>query len=203
MSPLLVLGALYLLSRSQGAAPAWPTPKSPPPPRPPPPVPAQRPAPAQPKQPTARKAPARKPAPRGAQKPAAPARPPAPAPPPPAPPPPVAARPSSAPLPPPTPIRPVPPAPAPPQRLGREAQVLDAQRMLNALGARLVPDGLYGPKTRGAWQTLATKQGLVPDFVRTGPKSAAVDNDTYERIRTAAAAKGRGVVGGDGYVYIP
>jgi peptidoglycan hydrolase-like protein with peptidoglycan-binding domain len=101
----------------------------------------------------------------------------------------------------------------------REILVADAQRIAITLGQSLKPDGLFGPKTAGAWGALAAQHGLDPSFTRLGPRTAQVSATTYDTLRAQAqnpkaAAKaqagkllkkfGGGIFGTpDGDVYIP
>lgn len=68
-----------------------------------------------------------------------------------------------------------------------EVLVADAQRIAITLGQSLKPDGLFGPKTAGAWATLARKRGLEPSFVRIGPRTASVDAHTLAALHAAAS----------------
>jgi hypothetical protein len=54
------------------------------------------------------------------------------------------------------------------------------QRVLNARGAKLVRDGLYGPKTANAWIKAASAKGLKSEIVRRGPKLVTVNAHTYD-----------------------
>jgi len=60
------------------------------------------------------------------------------------------------------------------------------QQALNARGARLVPDGLYGPKTAAAWRSLASSKGLTPTIVRKAPTLADVATHTFDALSVPA-----------------
>lgn len=68
----------------------------------------------------------------------------------------------------------------------KNAPVLDLQKRLNARGAKLKADGLYGPKTATAWQTFAKSKGLPPTISRVGPKIAKVATQTYDALSVPA-----------------
>lgn len=78
--------------------------------------------------------------------------------------------------------------------------VLNVQKLINKLGARpaLKQDGLFGPKTVGAWRALSNQRGLDPTIVRIGPKTVDVSPQTYARLNA-----GRMVSGYDPPLYIP
>lgn len=61
--------------------------------------------------------------------------------------------------------------------------VATLQRALNARGAKLVPDGLYGPKTAAAWAKLAASKALPGAITRKGPQTAEVVTHTYDVLR--------------------
>lgn len=65
-----------------------------------------------------------------------------------------------------------------------------AQRTLMALGAKLDADGLYGPKTRSAWESAAKSRGLVPTFERVDGQTARVDGDTSRKLSALAIGRG-------------
>lgn len=185
MSGIGGLLLLWIMSRAGGGAliPSWPTPASPPPPAPPPPMP---PAPAgftAVKRRKAARPAATLPSPDGPM------------------PSPDRAPPTSAVTPGVTPTM-------PPAALDRGVTVADAQRVLLAIEPlpknapksmrKSFSDGLYGPKTRGAWAHIAGKRGLDPLFERIDGKHATVAIRTWEVLRAEAARSGT-VVG----MYIP
>lgn len=63
------------------------------------------------------------------------------------------------------------------------AAVIDLQKVVNARGGKLKPDGLYGPKTASAWSALARSKGLPATISRGGPKTAWVESRTYDALR--------------------
>lgn len=65
----------------------------------------------------------------------------------------------------------------------KNVSVLEAQQILNRLGAGLKPDGLYGPKTASAWQRIAKSKGQAPTISRVGPKIAKVSVKTYDALK--------------------
>lgn len=67
-------------------------------------------------------------------------------------------------------------------KLGVEA----AQKALNSLGAKLVVDDLYGPKTAAAWAAEAQRRGLIGDFLRVDKNTANVDKTAYATIYAAS-----------------
>lgn len=73
------------------------------------------------------------------------------------------------------------PKPAPKTTL-RQAVVADLQAIMIARGARITKDGLYGPKTAGAWSELAHKKGLPPQIKRVNSKIASVSSVTYDAL---------------------
>lgn len=64
----------------------------------------------------------------------------------------------------------------------RQAVVADLQKIMIARGARITADGLYGPKTAGAWSELAHKKGLPPQIKRVNSKIASVSSVTYDAL---------------------
>jgi peptidoglycan hydrolase-like protein with peptidoglycan-binding domain len=60
--------------------------------------------------------------------------------------------------------------------------VLKLQQVLNSRGAKLVPDGLFGPKTAAAWSKLAAAKALPPSISRVAPKLAQVVTHTYDAL---------------------
>jgi len=86
------------------------------------------------------------------------------------------------------PVAPKPaPAPAPkpvakPAAESVVATVLEAQRKLNAQGAALKEDGLYGPKTRDAWGDLAAKHGVSSRFEKVDAKNVRIDSQTAKKF---------------------
>jgi outer membrane biosynthesis protein TonB len=64
--------------------------------------------------------------------------------------------------------------------------VRDLQTVLNARGAKLTRDGLYGPKTASAWSSLAKRKGLPPTISRVSPKIARVVMHTYDALSVPA-----------------
>lgn len=58
--------------------------------------------------------------------------------------------------------------------------VVKIQQILNNYGAKLKPDGLFGPKTQNAWRSVANKKHLAPTITRDSAKSAKVVTHTYE-----------------------
>ncbi len=61
-----------------------------------------------------------------------------------------------------------------------DVHVFDLQSILISRGAKLARDGLYGPKTAGAWSALAKKKGLPASITRVGPQVARVVTQTYD-----------------------
>jgi hypothetical protein len=64
--------------------------------------------------------------------------------------------------------------------------VLSIQDALISRGVTLKRDGLYGPKTAGAWQSMAKQKGLPPQISRLGPKTARVVSHTYDALMVPA-----------------
>ena len=62
------------------------------------------------------------------------------------------------------------------------ALVSDLQKILANHGAKIVMDGLYGPKTASAWSSLAKRNGLPGSISREGPRIAKVVTQTFERL---------------------
>jgi hypothetical protein len=60
--------------------------------------------------------------------------------------------------------------------------VLKLQNALNARGAKLKPDGLFGPKTATAWMKYASAKSLPPGITRVAPKLAQVVTHTYDAL---------------------
>lgn len=56
------------------------------------------------------------------------------------------------------------------------------QQALNARGAKLKPDGLFGPKTAAAWSKLASSKGLPSLISRKSPKTAEVVTHTFDAL---------------------
>lgn len=67
------------------------------------------------------------------------------------------------------------------------ASVANLQSILNARGAKLKKDGLYGPKTATAWGAAAKKQSLPTSIARVGPTVARVSKQTFESLKTPPA----------------
>ena len=65
--------------------------------------------------------------------------------------------------------------------------VADAQRTLNALGAQLQADGLYGPRTRNAWAVAARARGLPLRFDRVDGRTARVEPRTRRKLESDAS----------------
>lgn len=66
--------------------------------------------------------------------------------------------------------------------------VADVQKVLINNGYKSIKrDGLYGPKTALAWQTLAKGRKLAPTIARVGPKIARVTSDTYNTLSSRLA----------------
>lgn len=61
--------------------------------------------------------------------------------------------------------------------------VSQLQSILNTHGARLKPDGLYGPKTAAGWSKLAKAKGLPSTISRANAKSAKVSTQAFEALR--------------------
>jgi len=80
------------------------------------------------------------------------------------------------------------PKPAPSAPALAATTVLNVQKLANKLGARppLKQDGLFGPKTVGAWRALSTQRGLDPTIVRIGPKTVDVNPNTYARLNASS-----------------
>lgn len=66
--------------------------------------------------------------------------------------------------------------------------VANAQGWLNALGAKLKKDGLYGKNTANAWAAAAKKRKLTPDFVRHDGKNARAAATTIAKLKADAEA---------------
>ena len=67
--------------------------------------------------------------------------------------------------------------------------VAELQNILHGLGytkKKIVPDGLYGPATKAAWQASAVKRNLHSIFERVDGRTAAVDPQTYVRLDAAS-----------------
>lgn len=62
------------------------------------------------------------------------------------------------------------------------ALVSQLQKILNSHGVSVVQDGLYGPKTAGAWSALAKRKGLPPTISREGPQIAKVVAQTFQQL---------------------
>lgn len=82
-------------------------------------------------------------------------------------------------------IAPVESAPA---EVSDRMTVAEAQRVLNALGAGLEPDGLYGPNTREAWAKAARSRGLPVRFERVDGRTARVEARTRRKLQDDAAS---------------
>ncbi len=69
------------------------------------------------------------------------------------------------------------------------ATVANLQSILNARGAKLKKDGLYGPKTATAWGTAAKRQSLPSTIAKVGPTGqlARVSRHTFEALKTPPA----------------
>ena len=81
--------------------------------------------------------------------------------------------------------KPVAPTPAAPKA---DITVKNAQTWLNALGAKLAVDGLYGPKTEQAWNTAAKNRGQGQGFTRKNQTTATVAKTASDRIQADAKA---------------
>ena len=66
------------------------------------------------------------------------------------------------------------------------ASVASIQKILAGRGLRVVQDGLYGPKTASAWKKLASSKQLPSAITRVGPQTAKVVARTYESLSTPA-----------------
>lgn len=64
------------------------------------------------------------------------------------------------------------------------ALVSNLQQILANHGAKITKDGLYGPRTASAWSALAKRKGLAPNISREGPQIAKVVTETFERLQT-------------------
>jgi peptidoglycan hydrolase-like protein with peptidoglycan-binding domain len=84
--------------------------------------------------------------------------------------------------------KPVTPKPVTPTAAKADISVKTAQTMLNALGAKLVADGLYGPNTQKAWDAAAKNRGQTIGFVRKSGTTATVTKQTADRIGADAKA---------------
>jgi peptidoglycan hydrolase-like protein with peptidoglycan-binding domain len=62
------------------------------------------------------------------------------------------------------------------------ATVSTLQKILTDRGVRVARDGLYGPKTAGAWKALAQSKGLPTTISREGPKVAKVATQAIETL---------------------
>lgn len=60
--------------------------------------------------------------------------------------------------------------------------VAKLQQILISRGIKVVPDGLYGPRTAKAWAVLAKSKGLPPNVKRVGPKIANVATRAYDSL---------------------
>ena len=69
-----------------------------------------------------------------------------------------------------------------PGQLTSTIPVARVQSVLNARGAKLKPDGLYGPKTAAAWANIAASKGLPYTIKRKGPKTAEVVTQTLDAL---------------------
>ena len=78
------------------------------------------------------------------------------------------------------------PSVGPPAPAQENVSVASLQSAMNRHGAKLKPDGLYGPKTAKAWQELANANQLSPIIKRVGPKTARVANHTYDVLAVPA-----------------
>jgi hypothetical protein len=65
----------------------------------------------------------------------------------------------------------------------KTVSVLEVQTIVNAHGAKIKRDGLYGPVTANAWAKLANAKGLAPTITRGGPKVAKVVPQTYDALK--------------------
>jgi peptidoglycan hydrolase-like protein with peptidoglycan-binding domain len=74
------------------------------------------------------------------------------------------------------------------------------QTVLNKLGQRLKPDGLYGPKTVSAWRSTARARRLSDAIMRLGPKTVDVDARTLAALKQTAKVAGASY---DDQLYIP
>lgn len=94
------------------------------------------------------------------------------------------AKPAAAPPPAKKPAGPAPviPSPAP----GANFKVLELQRIVRRLGAKIAADGKYGPKTAGAWQSAASSRGLDPSIARVSGTVARVSPATAAALKAAA-----------------
>ncbi|HKW09199.1 MAG TPA: peptidoglycan-binding domain-containing protein [Gemmatimonadaceae bacterium] len=61
-------------------------------------------------------------------------------------------------------------------------KVSELQRLLNARGARLTPDGLFGPKTAKSWQTYAKSKKLPATITRASSTTARVSPTTLTSL---------------------
>lgn len=64
------------------------------------------------------------------------------------------------------------------------ALVSQLQAILGRNGVQVPRDGLFGPKTASAWQSLAKRKGLPGTITREGPKLAKVVTQTFEQLST-------------------
>lgn len=71
--------------------------------------------------------------------------------------------------------------------------VAAAQLVLNKLGARLATDKLFGPGTRAAWQSAASKRKLDTAFDRASSTEAWVHPETQAALELAARGGGAAV----------
>ena len=90
---------------------------------------------------------------------------------------------------PPEPAAKPPAKPTPAKIQMAKASVLDLQKIVVALGSKIKKDGLYGPKTAGAWQVEAKKRGLNTTIKRVTGKQASVALVTFNALKKAATAK--------------
>lgn len=60
--------------------------------------------------------------------------------------------------------------------------VASLQKLLNARGAKLKQDGLYGPKTAAAWKSAAKSRGLADTIARVSSTTAKVVSHTYDSL---------------------
>jgi peptidoglycan hydrolase-like protein with peptidoglycan-binding domain len=75
-----------------------------------------------------------------------------------------------------------------PAEVSDRMSVADAQKVLNALGAELEPDGLYGPNTRAAWEAAARNRGLPVRFERIDGRTVRVEPRTRRKLESDATS---------------
>jgi len=68
----------------------------------------------------------------------------------------------------------------------KKVKVLNLQKVLNKLGAKLKKDGLYGPKTARAYSKIAKSRKLNSSIRRVSGKVAKIASDSWMKLKAAA-----------------